>query len=280
MLEHGIAVQLSPLVRRIVAPNAGFMTGPGTNTYIIGRNELAVIDPGPRIDSHIEAILDTCAGKLRWLIVTHTHPDHSPAAAILADRTGVPLLGNTIADDGYQDTSFVPGRSFEHGERFETPEFTLTALHTPGHVDNHYCFLVEEDGLLLTGDHLMNGSTVVIIPPHGDMRAYIESLRMLTDYPLKALGPGHGDVMEQPQEVIRWTIDHRLARENKVLCCLRDCGGRADLDRLLPLVYDDVDAKLHTMARMSLWAHLIKLEQEQSVLSEGSHWQLTGSAAD
>jgi glyoxylase-like metal-dependent hydrolase (beta-lactamase superfamily II) len=269
-------VQLTPLVRRITAPNAGLMTGPGTNTYLIGRDQIAVVDPGPAEPSHIEAILNACGDKLRWILVTHTHPDHSPAAAALATASGAIVMGNTLADnDGFQDDSFEPVHGFAHDECLSTDEFSIRALHTPGHVDNHLCYLVEEDGVLLTGDHIMQGSTVVIIPPHGDMGDYIASLRLLLDYPLRGLGPGHGYYIDTPVAEVEGLIAHRLQREAKVVERL---GGLAamDLKALTPLVYDDVNPKLHPIARYSLWAHLIKLQKEGRAQQVGEQWQVLG----
>ena len=274
LLKHGVLERVSERVRRIVAPNPGMMTGSGTNSYILGERSLAVVDPGPAIDSHIEALLAACGDRLRWIMVTHTHPDHSPAAKVLAAATGAQLMGNTLADDGHQDTSFVSDHSFVDGERFATDEFSLLALHTPGHVGNHFCFLIEEDGLLLTGDHLMNGSTVVIIPPHGDMRAYLDSLQKLLDHPLRFLGPGHGDIMPDPLAVVRQTMEHRRWRERKLLECLAAAGGEATMDALLPTVYDDVDPRLHPMAKLSLWAHLIKLRHDGLVVENAEVWRL------
>lgn len=272
-MTHGRAVQVSARVRRIVAPNPGPMTAEGTNTYLLGQEEVAVVDPGPREPSHIEAILQAAGDKIRWILVTHTHPDHSPAAQPLAQATGAELMGNVIPDDGYQDTTFKSTHEFRHEEQFRTSEFSVLALHTPGHVANHFCFLVEEDGLLLTGDHLMNGSTVVIIPPHGDMADYIASLRVIRAQPIMCLGPGHGDIMTEPLAVIDWIIAHRLEREEKVLRALSSTGG-GTLEALLPVAYDDVNPGLFSMAKMSLWAHLLKLQKEGHALEKDSRWQL------
>ena len=269
---HGKPVRVSDRVRRITADNIGPMTGPGTNTYLVGDKEVAVVDPGPADPAHINAILAACGDQLKWILVTHTHPDHSPAATILARETGAVVLGNRLADnDGYQDESFAPVRGFDHDELLQSPEFNLRAIYTPGHVDNHLCFLVEEDGLLLTGDHIMQGSTVVIIPPHGDMKDYIASLQLLLNYPLRAIAPGHGLIIDDPVNEIEGLVAHRLGREAKVLdtLCTEGC---ADLDRLTPLVYDDVDPVLHRIARLSLWAHLIKLEKEGRIRQRGSDW--------
>ncbi len=272
-MSHGRAVQVSERVRRIVAPNPGPMTAQGTNTYLLGREEVAVVDPGPKEPSHIEAILKAAGERIRWILVTHTHPDHSPAALPLAEATGAKLMGNVIPDDGYQDTTFKSAHEFRHEERFCAPEFSALALHTPGHVANHFCFLIEEDGLLLTGDHLMNGSTVVIIPPHGNMSDYIASLQVIRAQPLCVLGPGHGDTMTEPIKVIDWVLAHRLQRERKVLDALISTGG-GPLETLLPVVYDDVDPGLHAMAKMSLWAHLLKLQKEGRALERDQKWQL------
>jgi len=198
-IVHDVAVDISPLVRRITASNSGVMTGPGTNTYIVGREQLAVIDPGPADAAHIAAILKTCNARLRWILTTHTHPDHSPAAAQLAAATGAVVLGNKIADDGRQDTSFNPLRGFAHDELFITDEFRLRAIATPGHVGNHLCFLLEDEQLLFTGDHIMQGSTVVIVPPNGDMQDYLNSLALLLQYPIAALAPAHGQIITEPQ---------------------------------------------------------------------------------
>lgn len=274
VIVHGEVVQLTPLVSRITAPNAGLMTGPGTNTYLVGVEQIAVVDPGPAEPSHIDAILNACGDKLRWILATHTHPDHSPAAAALAEASGAMVMGNKMwENDGFQDDSFNPAQSFAHNDCLRTDEFVIRALHTPGHVDNHLCFLVEDDGVLLTGDHIMQGSTVVIIPPHGDMQAYIASLRLLLDYPLRGLGPGHGYYIDTPVAEIEGLIAHRLQREAKVV--ERLVGQTAmDLSALTPLVYDDVDPNLHAIARYSLWAHLIKLQKEGRAQQLDEQWQV------
>jgi glyoxylase-like metal-dependent hydrolase (beta-lactamase superfamily II) len=249
------------------------MTGPGTNSYIIGREKLALVDPGPLDDTHVSALLEACGDRLHWIIATHTHPDHSPAWAPLAEASGAQGIGATAQDKMFQDETFAPDVEIEHDWVLETDEFTLRGLHTPGHVGNHFCFLVEEEGVLLTGDHIMNGSTVVIVPPSGDMKAYIESLQLLLDYPLQWIAPGHGKLMENPTEVVQWIVDHRLQRESKVVEKL-ELLEAADLDELVVAVYDDVDIGLHTMAKLSLSAHLIKLEREQRAACLQERWRL------
>jgi glyoxylase-like metal-dependent hydrolase (beta-lactamase superfamily II) len=261
MFEHGVPFRLNGRVRRLVAPNAGVMTGPGTNTYLLGDDEVAVLDPGPALPEHIDAILDTAGDRIRWIVCTHTHPDHSPAWKAVAEATGAQVIGASPPDDMFQDTTFKPTLELQHDYVLSTKEFTLRAVHTPGHVGNHYCFFLEEEGMMFAGDHIMNGSTVVIIPPSGNMKAYIESLQRLLDYPLQFIAPGHGDVMPEPKATVDWLVNHRLMREQKVIDGLRKTG-RAPLDELVKVVYDDVDTSLHKMAQLSLSAHLIKLCEE------------------
>jgi glyoxylase-like metal-dependent hydrolase (beta-lactamase superfamily II) len=263
---------LSELVTRVTCPNPGVMTGPGTNSYLIGKERLALIDPGPIEDSHIQLLLETVGDRLGWIIATHTHTDHSPGAKQIAEATGAQIIGALVPDNMHQDQTFNPDREITHDEVISTDDFTLRAIHTPGHVSNHYCFLLEEEGLLFTGDHIMNGSTVVIVPPSGDMKAYIESLELLLDYPLVALAPAHGALMENPEGVVRWIIDHRLQREQKVVNAMS--SAFIDLDDLVLSVYDDVDPGLYPMAKLSLSAHLIKLRDEDRAASEEQNWRL------
>lgn len=274
-IVHDQPAQLSPRVRRITASNSGVMTGPGTNTYLVGREQIAAIDPGPLDEAHIDAILRACAGRLRWVLVTHTHPDHSPGAKRLAELTGAQVLGNVISDDGRQDTSFQPVRGFLHDEIFSTGEFRLRALATPGHVGNHVCFLLEDEGLLFTGDHIMQGSTVVITPPNGDMKDYLDSLNMLLNYPITALAPAHGQLILDPIAEINGLVAHRLAREAKVIEVLRR-QRHGSLDDLTPLVYDDVNPGLHPIARYSLWAHLLKLQKDGLARGDHGDWTWLG----
>lgn len=270
-LEPGRTSELSARVRRIIAPNPGVMTGPGTNTYLLGREQIAVVDPGPDDPAHLEAIIAEGAGRIRWIVVTHTHEDHSPAAAPLARATGAQLWGAAAPDDFYQDHSFVPDVPLAENVLLSSGEFTLRAIHTPGHVGNHYCLLLEEEGMLFTGDHIMNGSTVVIIPPSGDMKDYLDSLEKLKRYPLRHLAPGHGELMPEPVAAVDALIAHRLKREAKVAGALAASGG-ATLDELLPRAYDDVPVSLHPMARYSLLAHLLKLERDARATCRDERW--------
>ncbi len=272
-VKAGDVVQLSPLVRRVTANNPGAMTGAGTNCYLIGRAEIAVLDPGPADPSHIDAILAAVGeSRVRWIVATHTHPDHSPAAALLSAKTGAELVGCVLADDGHQDRSFQVDSNVRHGDLIMGKDFTLEAIATPGHVANHFCYLLREEGQVFTGDHIMGGSTVVIIPPSGDMAEYLASLARLKEYPIRQLMPGHGDVIEDPIGVVDGLIAHRLRREDKVIRMLR-ANGEISLVDLTPLVYDDVDESLHPVAQVSLWAHLLKLEKEgRAAKTIEQHW--------
>ena len=272
-ITHGELIQVSPNVRRITATNASRMTGPGTNSYVIGREQLALIDPGPAEDAHINAIIELCGEKLKWILVTHTHRDHSPAATPIAAATGAELIGNIIDNDGFQDETFLNARPLKQDDKIETEEFTLRALLSPGHVSNHICYLVEQDRLLMTGDHVMAGSTVVIIPPAGNMKHYIESLQRMLDYDIEFFAPGHGDLIENPHDEIRHLIKHRLKREDKVFNALKQLGS-ASVTELVPSVYDDVDSALHGMAAKSLHAHLIKLELDGRARQQSGRWQV------
>ncbi|MBX3635993.1 MAG: MBL fold metallo-hydrolase [Rubrivivax sp.] len=263
-LRPGVPVRLSANVIRVTAPNPGPMTGPGTNSYLVGSGDgesgsWTVIDPGPAIDAHVQALLAAAPGRITRILVTHTHRDHSPAAAALAAATGAPLWGRVADHPEWQDTGFVPAHVPRHGERFDAaPGVALRTVHTPGHASNHLCFLLEHERLLFTGDHVMQGSTVVINPPDGDMAAYLRSLRALLDEDLQWLAPGHGFLVAEPHAVLRALIAHRLKREAKVAAALARLGP-APLAQLLPAVYDDVPAALHPVAARSLTAHLLKL---------------------
>ena len=254
-LTPGRPVSISKRVRRIVAPNPGVMTGPGTNTYLIGRDEIAVIDPGPADESHLDAIAAAGGDAIKWIIVTHTHSDHAPGAAPLRERLRPDVL--VLGFEGGRD-NFDPDAEIGEGHTIDADEFTLRALHTPGHASNHLCYLLEEESLLFSGDHIMNGSTVVIAPPDGDMSAYLSSLERLRSLGISAIAPGHGAVIDDPVAKINEYITHRLAREEAVAAALAG-KGKATVDELVPAVYQDVNASLFPIARFSLWAHLRKL---------------------
>jgi glyoxylase-like metal-dependent hydrolase (beta-lactamase superfamily II) len=253
--------QIANGVRRLVARNPGFMTGPGTNTYLLGDGPYLAIDPGPEDAVHIDRIVAETGARIETILATHTHPDHSPAAGSLAKRTGAVVLGRPAPHDGRQDAAFAPARTVADGDVLRIGAYSLRAIHTPGHASNHLCFLLDGQGLLFTGDHLMQGSTVVIGPPDGNMNQYLRSLQRLQREPVTRIAPGHGEVIEDAQAEIARVIAHRLKREAKVVERLR-AAGRATVDGLVASVYDDVDPRLHPVAKSSLLAHLIKLEED------------------
>ncbi|QEZ43276.1 MBL fold metallo-hydrolase [Cupriavidus oxalaticus] len=271
----GLPVQLSERVWRVTANNGSVMTGPGTNTYLVGggaRNEWAVIDPGPDDAGHVRAILAAAPGPVRWIFATHTHLDHSPAAAALQAATGATVLGRGAPAGQWQDASFAPQRELAHGERIAIGDgCTLRVCHTPGHASNHLCYLLEEEKTLFTGDHVMQGSTVVIGPPDGDMRAYLDSLAALQEEDLEWLAPGHGFLIARPQDAIRLLVRHRLQREAKVAAALRELGP-APIEALVLRVYDDVPPRMHPVAQRSLLAHLLKLREEGKAREADGSW--------
>ena len=275
LLKAGLAVELAPGIRRLLAPNPGLMTGPGTNTYLLGKKEIVVLDPGPAIDEHIGAIQRVAGGPIRWVLVTHTHADHSPAATLLARETGAALVGQPPPAGPNQDQTFSPQQVLKDQEYFKTSELTLQAIHTPGHASNHLCYLHQELRWLFTGDHLMNGSTVVINPPDGNMKQYLESLERLKELNQEKILPGHGEVITDPDQIIDWTISHRHERETKIIGAIREQHNPTTTE-LLATVYDDVDSRLLPVAERSLLAHLIKLGEDGRARETNKHWMLVG----
>ncbi len=254
-LVPGLPKALDRFVTRVVAPNPGAMTGPGTNTYLVGTDELAVIDPGPAMASHVEAIAACGAGRIRWILCTHTHRDHSPAAAALQAATGARIIGLPAPAAGTHDQDFAPERQPAHDELLRIAGVTLRVLHTPGHASNHLCFLLEETGMLFAGDHVMQGSTVIINPPDGDMRAYLASLDALLARDIAIIAPGHGYLIGSPHDEIRRIVAHRLRREARVLAALAQHRSATAAD-LVPDVYADTPVRMHPAAERSLLAHL------------------------
>lgn len=255
-LVAGVPQAISPMVRRIVAPNPGMMTGPGTNTYLVGIDEVAVIDPGPDDDRHLEAILGCGGDRIRWILCTHTHQDHWPLVPRLAERTGARVLAFASEEDGLEvDEEMVDG------DAVEASEFRLVALHTPGHASNHLCYLLDAERMLFSGDHVMNGSTVVIGPPDGDMATYLEQLRRLQPLRLRTIAPGHGHVIEDPAAKLEEYLSHRATREAQVLDALR-AAGTATVEELEATCYPDIAEQLHPVAQKTVWAHLRKLADD------------------
>ena len=264
-------IQITPLVKRITAGNSSVFTGPGTNTYIVGNEEdLTIVDPGPALSEHIEAITSFFS-NLNRIVVTHTHLDHSPGVSLLQDEVDIPAYGLITETTENQDTSFKPAKMLTHGEVIEAKDHTLEVIHTPGHASNHLCYLLREEKLLFTGDHIMNGSTVVISPPDGNMQDYLDSLKKLKDYDLENIAPGHGELLPNPHAVSDWIVKHRLEREKKVIEAIKK-AKTGNPDTLVEAVYDDVDASLFPIAKWSLEAHLIKLLNDDKVTKEGDQF--------
>jgi len=263
--------ELGPGVRRLVAPNPSMMTGPGTNTYLFGTEQVAVLDPGPVIESHIETIQKCAGAPIRWILVTHTHPDHSPAATKLAAMTGAQLLGMSASESQYRDATFKADRELEDGDELASAEFVIEAIHTPGHASNHLCYRHVGMNWLFTGDHIIDGSTVVINPPDGNMKHYLQSLQRAKQLQCDALAPGHGEIIHEPDGAIDWLIKHRLERERKVRAALARNPNLTTRD-LVPHVYEDVDRKLYALAERSLLAHLLKLEHDGVAKCVNDRW--------
>ena len=259
---------------RVRCNNPSIMTGTGTNTYVVhNAQEAWVIDPGPADAEHVENIFKACDGLIiSKVFVTHMHPDHSPAHKPIIEKTGAVLLGCKPVQDPYQDETCVPSIIVEHEEWFELGAgIGLRAFHTPGHVDNHVCYQLEPANIVMTGDHIMQGSTVVIIPPHGKMKAYIESLQLLLNYPIHALAPGHGEIITDAKQEIEGLIKHRLQREKTVIAGLEKVMP-CDTKTLVKIVYSGIDENLLPMAELSLLSHLIKLESEKKANCVNDLW--------
>lgn len=264
-LVPDVPVALGKLVRRVLCDNPGMMTGPGTNTYLIGQDEIAVIDPGPDDAAHLDAVAAAGSGRIRWILCTHTHGDHSPGAAGLKERTGAEVLAFADRD------GLVCDRHLVDGDVIEGTEFTLRAIHTPGHASNHLCFLLERERLLFSGDHVMDGSTVVITPLDGDMGDYLASIERLRSWSpsLRAIAPAHGHLIEDPAAKLDDYLSHRLDREAQVLAALRTFGDEgADTAELVAAIYTDVPEVLWPVARFSVWAHLRKLADEGAATAD------------
>ncbi|MBW7471597.1 MBL fold metallo-hydrolase [Marinobacter sp. M216] len=271
----GEPVEIAAGVVRLTAPNPGMMTGPGTNTYLLGHERFTVLDPGPDDAVHIERILELTGGVIDQVVVTHTHPDHSPATAPLKAKTGCRVFGLPAPEGPSQDRTFAPDDEPEHGDLIVTEAGLLKTLHTPGHASNHICYLLEGPDLLFSGDHIMQGSTVVINPPDGDMKAYLDALYDLLGESIGVIAPAHGFLMGYPEAVIDFLITHRLAREHKVATALKQ-HGPVTLKDLTTQAYDDVPAAIHGLAARSALAHLLKLEIDGRARQKEELWHATG----
>jgi glyoxylase-like metal-dependent hydrolase (beta-lactamase superfamily II) len=277
----GQVVELEPLVRRVLAGNPGPFTYTGTETYIVGRGEVAVIDPGPDDPAHIVALLAAVADeKVTAILCTHTHRDHSPAAPALRAATGAPVMGcaplvledlGPRADASF-DASYAPDHVMPDGEQVRGPGWTLEAVATPGHTSNHLCFALNETGAMFTGDHVMGWSTTVVSPPDGDMAAYMASLDRLMARKDRIYYPAHGDPVTDPQRFVRGLAGHRRQREGQILRLLRD--GVGAIPAMVERMYVGLDPRLHGAAGRSVLAHLIDLSDRGIVREDADTWSL------
>jgi len=264
------------LVRRIVAPNPGPFTGPGTNTYLVGIDEVAVIDPGPDDATHIDAIVGaSMRERVRWVVLSHTHPDHSPGTKRLVDATGAEVLayGKRMDKDG----AVVPDTVIGEGDTIEGTEFGLEVLHTPGHAPNHLCFVLEEERVLFTGDNVLEGMFSVINPARGgDMATYLTTLTRLEKLRVSRICPGHGDVIDEPRARIQEYVAHRRDRERQVLKVLK--AGPARVADIVTTLYggQELHPKLVEAAGWQVHAHLLKLKAEGKVAGSSvkSAWKI------
>jgi glyoxylase-like metal-dependent hydrolase (beta-lactamase superfamily II) len=272
---------IGPLVRRILAPNPSPFTYTGTQTYVVGEGEVAVVDPGPANDKHVAAIVSALSGeRIVAILATHTHHDHSPAGRPLKALTGAPIVGCAplaLSDDGPRadagfDGDHRPDRVLGDGESITGPGWTLSAVATPGHTSNHLCYALPEAGGLFTGDHVMGWSTTVIAPPDGDMAAYMASLDKLMGREDKVYYPAHGEPIEQPQRLVRGLIGHRKQREGQILRLLGE--GPQEIPAMVARMYVGVDQRLHVAAGRSVLAHLYELRDRGQVRDEGALWRL------
>ena len=292
VVGYGIVEPVSPLIRRVIADNPSKFTYRGTGTYIVGHGDVVVIDPGPQLDSHRDALAAALIGeRVRAILVTHCHADHSPLAAWLHAETDAPTFGfgphprpapgtdpveppgDGVEIEESTDFDFVPTDAVVDGDVVvAAPGLTMRAVHTPGHTSNHTCWTLDEESALFTGDHVMGWSTTVVSPPDGDMVAYIDSLRRVADRGDATLWPTHGPPRDDGREYVEALVAHRLERERGVLDAVRD--GRASIPDIVALLYADVREELHKPAGRSVWAHLTKLVAEGRVVVDGG-----GSAA-
>ena len=255
---------LSPLVTRVLAKNPSVMTGPGTNTYVVGTGPVVVIDVGPTDDAHTVAVHDAIAGReVAAVLSTHHHSDHAPGTAPLAQRTGARVVARAHPQGPPVE------QQTEDGDRVHAEGATLTALHTPGHASDHLCFLLEDEAALFSGDHIMSGSTVVIAPPDGHMDTYLASLRRLLEVPFGRIYPGHGPVIDDGPAVVRDYIAHREERREQVLSRLQ--AGDVTVAEIVAAVYAEIPAVLHPVARFSVLAHLHQLADAGEAHCEGDN---------
>ena len=276
---YGLVEQVAPGIARVLARNPSAFTFTGTQTYLIGEGELAVIDPGPDEEAHVDALVRAIGSRpVAAILVTHTHRDHSPAAAPLAARIGAPVVGcaplaldslGPRADAAF-DSGYAPDRVLEDGEEIEVDGERVVAVATPGHTSNHLCFALEGQGALFTGDHVMGWSTTVVVPPDGDMTEYMASLEKLRRREDRIYYPAHGPAIDKPQRYVRSLVGHRLQRERQIL---RLAGEEPrTIPDIVANAYPGLDQRLTVAAGGSVLAHLVDLERRGLVERLGETW--------
>jgi glyoxylase-like metal-dependent hydrolase (beta-lactamase superfamily II) len=273
--------RISPLVRRLLAPNPSAFTYTGTQTYVVGAGDVAVIDPGPDLPGHVDALLTALGDeRVAHILCTHTHRDHSPASRALSAATGAPIAGCAplaLDDEGPRadaafDRDYAPDRVLADGDWIEGAGWTLEAVHTPGHTSNHLCFALREERALFSGDHVMGWSTTIVSPPDGDMADYMTSLNKLLARDDAVYYPAHGPAIEAPQPHLRALAAHRRMREKQILRRLE--AGESDIATMVAEMYDALDPGLRPAAGRSVLAHLIDLESRGCVRRAGDSWSL------
>ena len=279
--EHGKAVDIADGVQRITAPNESAFTYRGTNTYILGEDSVAVIDPGPAIDSHFELLLETLKGRtVSHIVVTHTHMDHSPLAAPLKKKTGAPIyaegphrnsrqlhLGEINSLDAAADHDFKADVLLKHGDIVKGKDWALETILTPGHTQNHACFAICDTDMLFSGDHVMSWATSIVAPPDGSMADYMNSLSVMMERKETIYFPGHGGRLEKAPEFVRALRAHRKMRETAVLSRIR--AGDQTIPDIVKVIYKETDPRLHSAAGLSVFAHIEDLVIQNKVICDG-----------
>lgn len=278
---YEILDELEPGIARVLAHNPSAFTYTGTQTYLVGTDEIAVIDPGPNEPEHVDAIVEAIGGRATVAILcTHTHRDHSPAARLLSERTGAPIVGcaplalETVGPraDAAFDGDYAPDRVLSDGEAVDVGGQQLTAVATPGHTSNHLCFTWGD--ALFTGDHVMGWSTTVVVPPDGNMAAYMASLARLRDRSDRVYFPAHGPQVNKPRQYVRSLIGHRMQRERHILKLVSE--RPRDIPDIVANAYPGLDPRLTTAAGGSVLAHLLDLQRRGLVTVDGERWTATG----